>query len=389
MTDKQNDIYNHAQSHLQNHKQNPTPNNLSKLTKQAFLLTSILLLTLSTVTSGINAQARQQDKVNQEIYTNPQAILNVSFKDNVYLDNILDNELNSEKNWSGINFKNNSYGITNLSGLSTIGGQNEMITISGQYNPRQVKKAYTLKNQELITKIDDLKNNGSKIEDLDKLSKEDKESLSKEINKMNGLEVKRQRYLNWESSKILGLSLVGNTDTLTSIKTILDNSGHTKVNELLITEDLKTQITEITKILENKSEKERNNYLNILIKSEIEKIGITGNIEEYMRKEIDNMPEYIKNPLQMKIEDKDTSSFETITGKIINGLLNGTQAKAALPAWLGGVSSVSAWISFRLQYYFWTIFWQCSKNLAICAGAVWGYIQGVNTLDDIRKKIFN
>ncbi len=75
---------------------------ISKLFKFAVLTTSIFLIAISTISTGFNSNARQNEISNQELFNNPQSILNVSFKDNIYLENIIDNELNPNKNWQGL-----------------------------------------------------------------------------------------------------------------------------------------------------------------------------------------------------------------------------------------------------------------------------------------------
>jgi hypothetical protein len=104
------------------HQSQSRSERLKSIFKISILALSILLIAISTISGSINANARQQEIVNQELFNNPQAILNVTFKDNVYLDNIIDNELNTDKNWQGLKFDNSTFGITSLSGLSNIGG---------------------------------------------------------------------------------------------------------------------------------------------------------------------------------------------------------------------------------------------------------------------------
>ena len=225
--------------------------NIAKLFKFTILTTSIFLIAISTISTGFNSNARQNEIINQELFNSPQSILNVSFKDNVYLDNIIDNELNSNKNWQGLKFDSNTFGISSLSGLSNIGGIDEMISINGQYSTRTIKRSYKSKLQELITKIDDIKNNNQSTSN---------EEVKKEISKMNSWEVKKQRYFNYSQSKILNISLVGNTDTLTTIKTILDRSGHVKTIELIISSEFKQKIEEVKKNID--TQLESNNLTN-------------------------------------------------------------------------------------------------------------------------------
>ena len=223
--------------------------NIVKLFKFTILTTSIFLIAITTISKGFNSNAIKNEIKNQELFNNPQSILNVSFKENVYLDNIIDNELNPDKNWQGLKFDNNTFGISSLSGLSNIGGIDEMISINGQYSTRTIKRSYKDKLQELITKIDDIKNNNQSAN-----NKEINEEVKKEISKMNSWEVKKQRYFNYSQSKILNISLVGNTDTLTTIKTILDRSGHVKTIELIVSSEFKQKIEEVKKNIDTQLE---------------------------------------------------------------------------------------------------------------------------------------
>lgn len=349
------------------YKSNMIKINLSKLVKSTLLITSIFLIGVSTIAGSFNANARQQEIKNQELFNNPESILNVTFKDNVYLDNIIDNELNPDKNWQGLKFDSNTFGITSISGLSNIGGQDEMISINEQFNTRTIKKNYNDKLQELIVKIDDIKNNGSTIENL---SDEGKKEVKEELDKMNGFDLKRQRYWNWSQSKILSISLVGNTNTLNSIKTILEKSGHAKELVLMNNKELKKESDKIQELLKNKSENDKIAIIKDLLQSELEKIGKNEDLDKVAYKEYNALPEYIKNPIQFQLEESTTNSIESVTFKTLDNLVNGTKAKAGLPAWLGGVSGVAGFISFRINYYFWTTFAVCVKNLGGCAKLV-------------------
>jgi hypothetical protein len=220
-------------------------NSFIKLAKTTLLITSIFLIGITTLNTSINVSARQNEIKNQELFNNPQAILNVSFKDNVYLDNIVDNELNSDKNWQGLKFDSNTFGISSISGLSNIGGIDEMVSINGQFSTRTIKRSYKDKLQELLSKIDDIKNNNQGTSN---------EKINKELSKMNSSEVKKQRYFNWSQSKILNIFIVGNTDTLTTIKTILVKSGHTKTQELIISSDLQAKLEEAKKNIDKQLE---------------------------------------------------------------------------------------------------------------------------------------
>jgi hypothetical protein len=337
--------------------------NLAVLLKKAMLTLSITLLALSTITGSINAHARQQEQVNIELFNNPQAFLNVSFKDNVYLDNILDNELNSDKNWQGLKFDSNTFGITSLSGLSNIGGVEEMISINGQYNPRSTKKTYKNKLQELIVKIDDLKTNPTSINQItlsegegadrrERVSKETNtndltKEVSKELSKMNSWEVKKQRYFNFSQSKILNISIVGNTNTLDTIKAILDRSGHTKSLELTITSELQAKLEEVKKDIdtklvsnnlptqdklkdqvENLSEEQKNKTLSIINSSTQELINTELSKTEEGKRQLQqtNTNQELINTGKVNLDDKDYQSIDKLlsTDKEGNKVIDNT-----------------------------------------------------------------
>jgi hypothetical protein len=212
-----------------------------------------------------------------------------------------------------------------------------MITVSGQYNQRNINKAFEDKTQELITKIDDIKNNGSIVENI---SIEDKETLDKELNKMNGFEVKKQRYWNWEDAKILSISLVGNTDTLSTIKTILERSGHTKGIILNETKTINQDIEDVanklgllideTKNTDNKNiEEEKSKIINDKINSMLKDNNINDNLNKSIEDSIGTIPDYQKNPIQNTLSKDSTKSLETTASNLISNLINGTNSKAA------------------------------------------------------------
>jgi hypothetical protein len=220
--------------------------------KTSILTLSILVIVISTISGSINANARQQEILNQELFYNPQAILNVTFKDNVYLDNIIDNELNSDKNWQGLTFDNSNFGITSLSGLSNIGGVEEMVSINGQYSTKTLKKSYKDKLQELIVKIDDIKNNKSFLGEAGADTTERvNAAITTGLAKMNNWEVKKQRYYNWSQSKILNISLLGNSDALITLESILLKSGHTKSVEYTNMTDLLSKLDVLKKDIDS------------------------------------------------------------------------------------------------------------------------------------------
>ena len=300
-----------------------------KLAKSTLLITSIFLIGISTLNTSLNVSARQSEITNQELFNNPQAILNVSFKENVYLDNIIDNELNPDKNWQGLKFDNNTFGISSLSGLSNIGGIDEMISINGQYSTRTIKRSYKDKLQELITKIDDIKNNNQSTSN---------EEVKKEISKMNSWEVKKQRYFNYSQSKILNISLVGNTDTLTTIKTILDRSGHVKTIELIVSSEFKQKIEEVKKNIDtqlesnnlpNQSElknselnqEDQNKVLSIINSSAQELVNseLSKTIEGRKQLELNKSQQDLINSGQVNLDDKDYQTIDKLLTTDNNG----------------------------------------------------------------------
>jgi hypothetical protein len=228
------------------------PYRLKSIFNKSILTLTILFITILTISGSINSNASQQEILNQELFKNPQAILNVTFKDNVYLDNIIDNELNSDKNWQGLKFDSKAFGITSLSGLSSIGGIEEMVTVHGQYSAKSIKKSYKDKLQELIVKIDDIKNNKSFLGEAGANATEGANAaITSELTKMNGWEIKKQRYFNWSQSKILNISLVGGIDTLNTIKSILVLSGHTEQLEFTNINELQTKFEELKKRIDS------------------------------------------------------------------------------------------------------------------------------------------
>jgi hypothetical protein len=358
--------------------------------KNSILTLSVLVIAISTISGSINANARQQEILNQELFNNPQAILNVTFKDNVYLDNIIDNELNSDKNWQGLKFDNSTFGITSLSGLSNIGGVEEMVSINGQYSTRSIKKSYKDKLQELIIKIDDLKNNKSFLGEAGANATEGvNAAITTELAKMNNWEVKKQRYINWSQSKILSISLIGNTNTLDIIKEILVKSGHVKTIEILIVENLKKEADLLREKLKGQSEQEQQLTIKNIIQTEFKESGGKGNFEQSIRAEFESSPEYIKNPIQDTLNQVETKSIETVTSRMINGLMYGTIAKAALPVWMTSITAMAITISHYSSIGFFWVVRFCSSNYWRCAMIIWGIIDGANTADDIRRKLFN
>ncbi len=267
-----------------------------------------------------------------------------------------------------------------------------MVTINGKYSNKQIKKAYKDKQQSLIVKIDDIKNNGVELISEASDSENDKESIAlanQEISKMNNWEVKKQRYWNWSQSKILNISLVGDTDTLTTIKTILDKSGHTLANELILTSKLQSEIKKLETKLSNKSDQEQKAIITEYINQSLKQSGETRSIEEVLKEEYSAVPDYIKYPIQDQLEEVQTKSVETITSKMINGLINGTEVKAAMPAWMFSLTALTGFISAFARISFLFVLRFCTSNYWRCATIGWGIIEGGNTVDDIRRKIYN
>lgn len=312
--------------------------NYIKIAKSILLMSCMFLIGISVIAGSYNANARQQEIQNQELFNNPEAILNVSFKDDIYLDNIIDNELNPDKNWQGITFDRNTFGITGLSGLSNIGGVEELVSINGQFRPKAIKKEYNTKLQELISKIDDIKNNNHV---------NDNEIVKNELSKMSGWEVKKQRYLNWTQSKVLQLSIVGNYNTINTLKTILDKSGHVKQLDLSIIENLKKEVDELKLTLKDKSEEEKQTVINQLVKTELAKKGLTGDINEIMKTEFEKIPEKIKNPIQNVLNDFESKSIETTSSQIFESMFTGSIAHAS---WCSRSHSINReWTGIKIK----------------------------------------
>ncbi len=298
-----------------------------KVVKYTLLMTSILIIGLSTLSGSFNANARQQEIKNQGIYNTPESILNVTFNDNVYLDNIIDNELNPEKNWQGLTFDSNTYGITSISGISNIGGMDEMVSINGKLSSKTVKKEYNNKLQELITRIDDIKNNGSKL-DNPELSDEDKSKVTKELSKMKGWEVKKQRYWNWSQSKIFSISVVGNTNTLATLKTILEKSGHCKNIDLITFNEIKKISDELINKLENKTDDEQQSIIDEMLNIEFSKVGIKSDIDNNIDEKLSAFEDNLIEPIQLLVEPSESESLETSLQKVFKSNLKGITANA-------------------------------------------------------------
>ncbi len=162
---------------------------------------------------------------------------------------------------------------------------------------------------------------------------------------MNSIELKAQRYFNWEDDKINTISILGNTETLINIKEILVNSGH--ANQLILTEmeTVKKQMDDINKQVVGMNEEEKSAYVTNLytekVKTELAKQGITGDINEYMKQEYQKAPEYQKEMIQNVLEEHEIESAETEVSKIGDQLLNGIKSKAN-----------NGWCGFRVNGFF-------------------------------------
>jgi hypothetical protein len=351
---------------------------------------SIIVLSLFTITSTVNSKASDEVQFNKELISNPQAFLNVVFKDNIHLDNIVENELHSIKNNQGYEIDNKTFVINSMSGLSNIAGTEQRISIQGNNSTNTLVDKYHDKLSEVITKLDDLKNNNSKI---DNLSEEDRTKLDHQLSKMNPIELKAQRYWNWGDDKVLSMSIIGNTETLYDIKGILEDSGHTTNVTITETAVIQKQIEEINKAVEGMSDEEKQAYVqnlySELITKELAKLGFIGNLEDYMKQEMDKAPEYVKEAVDNILQYHQTESVETNSNKIFTGLTNGTKANAALPLWMTSVTAMAITIShYTAVAFFWVIRY-CSTKFKECALTFYAICSGINDIDDMRRKIFN
>ena len=147
------------------------------------------------------------------------------FKKNVYLDNIIDNELNPDKNWQGLKFEND-FEIGNISGLSNIGGVDEIITIDQTTKVNDIKLNYENLYKKLLNK---LYWNNNKTNDKIHYDKYNKSTLF------------FQNIANFNKSKISNLSLIGSTKTLQIIQKILNQSGHVESINLTLIDEVKKQ----------------------------------------------------------------------------------------------------------------------------------------------------
>ncbi|MGL4758822.1 MAG: hypothetical protein ACRCXZ_05775 [Patescibacteria group bacterium] len=289
-------------------------NLLGKYVNKTIIGISIIALGFMIVTGVINSNANE----NEKSIDNPEAMLIVSFKEGVYLDNIIDNELNPDKNWQGMKFDNN-FRIIGLSGVSDFGGQEEMVSINGHYTNKSIKRAYLNKYKDLLIKLDDIKNNGSEITGLSEVNKHD---LTNETKKMNSWQLKKQRYWNWHQSKILDLKIVGGVKTLLTIKEILTKSNHTKFidfNEINVFKNsIETTQIEIDKNLSSKNLPQfKDLNKSDLSKSEIEEINTI--INENSQKFVAQFQNSSKNEIEKKVLDRDilnSINFEKINQSI-------------------------------------------------------------------------
>ena len=155
---------------------------------------------------------------------------------------------------------------------------------------------------------------------------------------MNSWEVKKQRYFNYSQSKILNISLVGNTDTLTTIKTILDRSGHVKTIELIISSELQAKLEEVKKNIDtqlesnnlpNQSElknselnqEDQNKVLSIINSSAQELVNseLSKTIEGRKQLELNKSQQDLINSGQVNLDDKDYQTIDKLLTTDNNG----------------------------------------------------------------------
>lgn len=250
---------------------------LRKIVKYSAIFTVIFSISIFTIGNTINSSAN--DNIN-DTFINPEAVLNITFKDGVYLDNIIENELNPNKNWQGMKF-DDDFGITNLSGISNIGGIEEKISVLTQSKINNIKKIYKSKLRKTIQQVDSILESNENLENKDNIINND---LRSELNKMSRTEVKNQIQYNWSQSKILSIGIVGKTKTLKTIRNILEKSEHTYRMSYIEAEELNKIKNEFEKDTIELSEVDKESYYLNKISKEINDKNENTNLEQSINK---------------------------------------------------------------------------------------------------------
>lgn len=262
---------------------------LITLFQRSIAILSILLISLSSASLVFNSNA---SKLDEGVYKNPEAMLNVTFNNDTYMDNIIDNVLPRTGE------SRNRYGVSLISGLTKIGTVEELVTVSGEYSRSNIKREYKKEVGTFLSKIEAIKNNGTEslVTKNDKneekpLPTAQKEELKKELNKFTKDDVSKARwgYL-WGDSKILSLNILGFKETVTNIHELLKQTGHVKSSELIITKDIETQISKTQSIIEeqklkNQENKEGKSELEII--SQVSQDEYKSNLSEEKKSELD------------------------------------------------------------------------------------------------------
>ena len=286
-----------------------TPNNSklfnNNLFKQSIMTISILLILISSMTLILNSNANKLDK---NVFETRESILNVTFNEDIYMDNVLDNVL--PKN---IEIKS-KYGISSMSGLTRIAEIDEMINIEGEFSRTTAKKEFKKEVNNFLTKLDIIKSNGTEnltIRDEKnvevKISSDQKELLNKELKKFSKSDISKSKwkYL-WGDAKILSISIIGSKEVIGNIEILLKNTGHVKNSELIVTKELQSKLEIINNKVEvEKLKAEKNNenktieqiftevseveFSNIMSKEQKQEIEKNKFLSEEKIKKIDNI----------------------------------------------------------------------------------------------------
>jgi hypothetical protein len=382
---------------------------ISKATRIISIVT-ITLLSLSTIGITYNTNAKAIDK---NLSTNPEAILSVQVKDNIYLDNIIDNELPKDR------ATQDRYIVTSLSGLTTVGNQDQLITISGEYKRSTVKREYKKAVSSYLAKLDAIKqagtdnlvvanNNGTNT--TQPLDQESKTLLNNQLKDISKSDISKARwdYL-WGDAKVLTVTINGYLDTVTKIRDILNKTGHVKSLELIDTaqlaKDLEVTKKKIDQAKKNNPKAKELDLINQVVQESIQskltpeqikqqaqastltedkyklvdsilstdknnnktykpqdfdKLPLTSqekSIIKSMLQEYNNTPNYLKTNIQTTTNQIQITTTPTIPEKIegvIEGLTKGVRAEAGA----GGCTSVLK------QYWHW---WGVRNYLNNCA----------------------
>ena len=124
----------------------------NQITTKLVITLSVLLLSITTIGLSYSSTAKINDN---SVFSNPQALLSIQFKDNIYMDNIIENVLpkNSEIK--------NRYGVTSINGLTKVGNEEQLISVLGEYSPKQAKREFKRELSNYLAKLDTIKSTGT------------------------------------------------------------------------------------------------------------------------------------------------------------------------------------------------------------------------------------